>query len=197
MSIFSEVITEIDDFGSGATAKSAMVEFAGQMRDAIIATDKPSSVITIVNGVEGANLSTVTLPDGSIVFEFGYLDSVVQSILDLLISLSPYAPKAPGADAPINYRDAHAVFVDGQRVSEAPSALQPDQIVQIVNLEPYAHKIEDGLSLQAPNGVYEVVSSMAADMWGDAIEVVYSLDAVPDGSTGKGLYPILTIKARS
>ena len=152
-----------------------------ECRDEIIAIDNPSSVTTYVDGSEGASLDHVKIP-GVIQFEFGYLTDIVQDVLDMLISISPFATKLPNAQPPTHYRDEHAVFIDGVEVTDVPTQLQPGSVVTIRNLQPYSTKIEHGLSLQAPNGVYEVVVGMAAQRWGNSALISFDYQDVPAGN---------------
>lgn len=73
------------------------------------------------------------------------------------------------------YQDSHIIMVNGQQVPVLGSLLPSDR-VQIVNIQPYARKVEGGggingpstrpLSLQAPNGVYRMVYRAAQRRYG-------------------------------
>jgi hypothetical protein len=60
-----------------------------------------------------------------------------------------------------DYRDSHTVIVDGAPV-EWPARLSPRAQVLILSALPYARRIEQGWSDQAPNGVYEVAAAIVA-----------------------------------
>lgn len=198
---FTATLARIDDFARGKGAQQKVADFAARMRDQVIARDHPSSVLTVVDGRIGGALDQVKVPGGTIVFEFGNLMQALRGILAMVAADSPSSPKRANADAPVQYRADHIVLIDAEVVTELPASLAPNQIVQVVNIEPYAHKIEGGLSLQAPNGVYEVVAAMARAQWGDTLDISVSNGPLPDGIQAQGAvaklgYPLLTIKAK-
>lgn len=66
------------------------------------------------------------------------------------------------------YQDSHVLMVNGETVDLLPDDLGPNDRVQIVNITPYARKIERGYSELAPNGVYRRVASAAKNRFRDA-----------------------------
>lgn len=210
MTAFSSVLVQIDNF-NGPGGAALVAKLAAGERDAVIAADHPSSVRTLVDGREGAALESVHCPNGSIVFQFGYLNDVVQGILDMLVSKSPFAAKRSGAVPQTHYRQEHAIFIDGTEVSEPPTSLIGGSVVVLVNLQPYARKIEKGFSAQAPDGVYEVVARLAQSRWGSVAEIDFSYQMLPGVGPSQSAsvrasrakshrddsFPAITIKARS
>lgn len=109
---------------------------------------------TYVDGRLEAPLETVK-PDGVIVFEFDLLNDLFEWIGDMLVKHSPV-----GHEDNIHYFASHAFFADGVEI--APGAeVPPAEEYVFLNLQPYARKIERGLSKQAPDGVYEAVTVLA------------------------------------
>lgn len=96
------------------------------------------------------------------------------------------------------YRDANVVLLNGQGVTGNSLAVldsaRPGDRVQLVNIEPYARKIEGeranrrkqwkrrrGLSKQAPGGVYRVVYAMLQQRYGSTLFVDYRLERLAIG----------------
>jgi hypothetical protein len=65
------------------------------------------------------------------------------------------------------YQDSHVVMINGVSV-DSLDGYQPGDKIQIVNIQPYSRKIERGLSLLAPNGVYRLVYAAARRRFRDA-----------------------------
>lgn len=186
----TEILADLSSYQSGDAASAAFAAFAADARDEVVTEDHPSSIVQYVDGVEGADLSDAKVP-GVIRFEFGYTAEIIGGILEMLVGKSPYAAKRPNAKPPTHYRDEHAILVDGQEVTDPPMELTPDQIVTLVNLQPYSRKIERGFSVQAPNGVYEVVARAARQRWGNVADIEFGYDIFP------GLGPNQTEAVRS
>ncbi|MDF2809320.1 MAG: hypothetical protein K0S56_351 [Microvirga sp.] len=106
---------------------------------------------TYVDGRLGAPLESVK-PDGVIVFEFDLLNDLFEWVGEMLVKHSPVLTG--------RYQDSHAFYADGVEI--APGAeVPPAEEYVFLNLQPYARKIERGLSKQAPDGVYEAVTVLA------------------------------------
>lgn len=119
---------------------------------------------TFVDGSRRDDLESVR-PEGTIVFEFGLINDLFQYVGDLLVRHSPHLTGA--------YAGSHALYADG--VALAPGEpIPPASEYVFVNLQPYARKIERGLSPQAPEGVYEVVAQMAARRFGNMAKIRFS-----------------------
>jgi hypothetical protein len=131
-----------------------------------------------VDGQSGKPLSSaqeVTLT------QFHIQNGVVDAAHKMLVERSPYGPDFEG-----HYRDDHWVYVnnvrrDAAREGDAPIMIGPGDKVVIINVRPYARKIEGGanhrfskrltdrrpgLSVQAPNGVYEISARDLQRMYG-------------------------------
>lgn len=140
-----------------------------------------------------------------------------------LIALSPVGPGVHG-----HYRDNHWILINGQGVEgraadQALLAYKPGDRVQIVNIKPYARKIEGkranrrkqwkrrrGLSRQSPNGVYRVVQQMVVQRWSRTVFVDFKLQALEIGgemaragffkqtsASGYYTYPVLSFFIKS
>lgn len=131
----------------------------------------------IVDGREGAPLESVR-DGGHIDFEFEMLDDIFAYVGELLVKHSPVgqsSDKRPGH--PGMYRESHAFFADNVMVDPGEPVPVASEYV-FINLQPYARKIERGLSPQAPDGVYQGVAKMAADRFGNLAVIRFSY-AVP------------------
>lgn len=166
------------DIRASFASSEMFAEFAAEMRDEVIARDHPSGVTTYVDGREGTPLTAVKAPDGVIRFEFSYGREIVAEIFNMLVMASPYAPKRPGADWPKPYKDCHAIFVNGAEVDDITD-IPADAVVTFVNLAPYSRKIERGLSMQAPSGVYQMVAQLARTKFGKVADISFGYDIFP------------------
>lgn len=122
---------------------------------------------TFVDNRPGASEDAVR-PDGVIVYEFDLIDEVFEWIGDMLVQ---HAPVRKG-----DYAASFIFTADGE-VYE-PGALLPDADEYVfTNIQPYARKIERGLSAQAPDGVFEVVAAMASRRFGNVAKIRFSYRA--------------------
>ena len=116
---------------------------------------------TFVDGRRGEALEAVR-PDGTIVFEFRLVEDLLLYLTELLARHSPVRTG--------RYTASHALFADGVEVT--PGRVPPAAAEYVfLNTQPYARKIERGLSPQAPDGVYEAVATMAARRFGNQARV--------------------------
>lgn len=138
------------------------------------ATGRTVAHRTFVDGVEGRPLPTVT-PDGTVVFAWQLLDDLLAWIAD---ELERASPKKSG-----RYAASHLLFADGIEVpasSPVPDAAE----YAFLNAQPYARKIERGLSEAAPEGVYEAVALLARRRFGNIASVKFSFRSLPSGAIG-------------
>lgn len=118
------------------------------------------------------------------------MPDVVRWALALLVRLAPVRSG--------RYRDSNVVLLNGKGITEQNiatlAAARPGDRVQIVNVQPYARKIEGqrakrrkgwkgrrGLSRQAPGGVYRKAYAMIQQRWGRAVFVDYRLERLDIG----------------
>jgi hypothetical protein len=125
-----------------------------------------------VDGRAGAPLETVK-PDGVISAEFELFDDVLVWIAD---QLEKHSPRLTG-----KYAMSHTVFADGVEVDVGAKIPDAQEIVFISTL-PYARKIERGESSQAPDGVYQVVATLAQRRFGNIAKVTFSYRTALSGS---------------
>lgn len=159
-----------------------------------------------VDGVLGKPLEQVK-PDGVTLTEFELIGHVVDAVLQELFQVSPYGPEKGG-----HYRDDHWLFVNGQRrdasVEGGAVRIDPTDKVVIINTRPYARKIEGGarrrsggrasprrpgLSVQAPDGVYEITARKMAGRLGNIAVINFTYLAL----AGTGRFPAIEIEART
>lgn len=118
---------------------------------------------TFVDGRAEAPLETVQ-PNGVIVFEFELLGDVLIWIYQMLMK---HSPRLRG-----DYQTSHLLFADDAEVADIEKAPPAAEYV-FLNEQPYARKIERGLSPQAPDGVYEAVAALANGRFGNLVRVSY------------------------
>jgi len=129
-------------------------------------------ITRFVDGVEGKALEDVK-PNGVTLTEFDLFSHVITETWNALVLASPYGPDEGG-----HYRDDHWLFVNGTRRDAATEGgkieIKAGDDIVFVNARPYARKIEGGavsrfrkrltdrrpgLSVQAPDGVYEITAA--------------------------------------
>lgn len=129
---------------------------------------------TFVDRRKDAPLETVR-PDGVIVFEFELIETALGAIAEMLILASPVRSG--------RYQASHALFADGVEVE--PGQIPPNaREFAFVNSQPYARKIERGLSPQSPEGVYHVVATMASRRFGNMARIKFGFRSLPAGAIG-------------
>lgn len=107
-------------------------------------------------------------PFGRVEFiEKADIGEIVMFIWRQLVQRSPYRKGG--------YSDSHAILVNGKEAAPDNVLAGPGDKVQIVNIQPYARKIERGLSLQAPTGVYRVVFRIAQRRYGKIAFIKYTM----------------------
>lgn len=117
-----------------------------------------------VDGRQNATLESVR-PDGVIFAEFELFDEVLAWIGD---QLERHSPRKSG-----RYAKSHTIFADGIEI--AIGGKIPDAAEYVfINVQPYARKIERGQSSQAPDGVYQVVATLARRRFGNIAKVGFA-----------------------
>jgi hypothetical protein len=109
-------------------------------------------------------------PFGTIVYEYPVANDVLTFIGQ---QLEMHSPVGSGRDAHAGqYKASHVVFADGVQVP-LTAALPPAHEYIFVSTLPYARKIEDGESAQAPSGVYELTANEARKRYGNVARVEF------------------------
>jgi hypothetical protein len=126
---------------------------------------------TTVDGSETDRLESVH-PDGEIVFDFQIATDAVEWVGEQLLL---HAPNRSG-----QFRRSFILLADGAEVQiggEVPLA----QTYIFVNTQPYARKIEGGLSNQAPDGVFQVVAELASRQFGNVAKFRFGYLSLDSG----------------
>lgn len=127
-----------------------------------------------VDGRPGAALETVK-PDGVIIAEYDLLMEVFAWIGAQLVTSSPHRSG--------RYAASHVFLADGVEVD--PAGAVPDATEYVfLNAQPYARKIDRGLSSQAPDGVYQAVAAMATRRFGNIARVYFGYRSLIGGDVG-------------
>lgn len=138
---------------------------------------------TFVDGRAGASEDSVR-PDGVIAYEFELVEEVF-AYIDA--QLRAHSPVGSGADKHSGlYQRSHVFYADD--VEADPLNPPPDvEVGTFVNATPYARKIEAGESPQQPDGVYEVVTALAARRFGNVAKVQFGYRTATGGGIVGGL----------
>lgn len=178
---------------SPSAQSEAMANFAKDQLDQAIKTNGMAlgaepAFDTFVDGRKDAALTDVR-PDGTIVFEFHILSDVIVWIDGMLIEFSPVRTG--------RYQRSHVLFVDGTPVDPHGVIPAGNEFV-LLNLLPYAEEIENDLSKQAPDGVFQAVAVLANEKFGQIATVEFGYrDAPANAPRGdNNRRPAIVIKAR-
>lgn len=145
---------------------------AGQARNRAVLGHVPPHQ-TFVDGRRGGTLETVR-PDGTIVFEFELIETALATIGEMLVMNSPVRSG--------RFQASHILFADGVEVEDGKIPAASEFV--FLNSQPYARKIERGLSPQTPDGVYEVTAVLAARRFGNVARIRFGFRSFPAGSVG-------------
>lgn len=133
---------------------------------------------TFVDGRAGAAIEAVKPDGGVIVFEFELLDDLFIWVRD---QLEKHSPRRTG-----EYSKSHVLLADGVEVVTGAAVPAAREYV-FANTRPFARKIERGLSRHAPDGVYQVVATLAAKRFGNIARIRFNyrtlLGSVKDKNT--------------
>ena len=149
--------------------------------------------------VDGVLGKPVTQAQEVTLTRFTLFSNIIDVAMKMLFQRSPYGPEKDG-----HYRDDHWLFVndirrDATNEGQVVQIMPGDQVV-IINMRPYARKIEGGarsrysnrltdrrpgLSVQAPNGVYEITARDLQRMFGTIATIRFTYR----GMMGSGLAP--------
>jgi hypothetical protein len=136
------------------------------------ATGNPSPYQVAVDGRIGAPIDSVK-PDGVIVATFDLIADTLNWIGEMLVKESPVLTG--------EYANSHVLFVDG--VAHTPGDAVPDAEEYVfMNVQPYARKIEHGLSPQSPDGVYQAVAAVAKQRFGNTAKITFTYRGVVAGT---------------
>ncbi|MEJ0097877.1 MAG: hypothetical protein WDM84_08045 [Bauldia sp.] len=155
---------------------------AGLARDVLqqgISTNRAAlgyepSYDTFVDSRKGAPLESVKPNGGTIVFEFQLVTEVIEWIFEQLVL---HSPRDTG-----RYAASHKFFVDSHEYDE--TRRWPPRWVEavILNVQPYARKIERGESSQASDGVYQSGRDPRREEVRHIVRIRFSYRAHVDGS---------------
>lgn len=141
-------------------------------------TAPPST--TYVDGQVGAPLTNVKA-DGGVIFTEWEL--VLDVLAYIATNLEKFSPVKTG-----RYQKSHVLLADGVPLNiDTPSLVPQAAIAEeyiFINVVPYARKIERGLSQQAPDGVYQVVASLARRKFSKVARITFSYRTILGGSGG-------------
>jgi len=155
---------------------------------------RPPGITQAVDGIVGKPLETID-PRGYTDTRFEVAASIITEAFTALVRASPFGPAEGG-----HYRDDHWMFVNGIRRDATLEGKEivvgrGDRIV-FVNVRPYARKIEGGartrtrrftdrrpgLSVQAPDGVYEITARDLRRRFGNLANITFTYLGVVDGA---------------
>lgn len=170
---FSDISVLLTDLAPEARSK-ALAEFA---QEVIAETDAQNDAAlgydvqyeTLVDGRKTQDLASVRADGGVIVADWDLSVGVFQWVADQLKFLSP---RLTG-----RYEASHDFYADDQPAD--PSKPPPAESYVFINAQPYARKIERGLSNKAPDGVYQVVATQAARQFGNLAIIRFTYRNAP------------------
>lgn len=126
-----------------------------------------------VDGRLGASLESVK-PGGVVFVEYELVFEALQWIADMLEQFSPVGTP-PKDRHPGLYKRSHVMIADGVMVPEGTVPPVASRI-SFVNIQPYARKIERGLSPQRPEGVYQAVAKLASSKFSNVAKITFGYE---------------------
>lgn len=127
---------------------------------------------TFINGRASSDLMSADPDAGTIAFVFELSMEMFEWIDAQLILHSPVLTT--------RYARSHILFADGEQAD--PLAPTKGDVFVFLNIQPYARKIERGLSKRmAPDGVYEVVAALANRRFGNLARITFSYRSFQGG----------------
>ena len=159
---------------SGLLAGAARAQVAE-----LVADGSASPVFTRwVDGIEGASEDSVR-PDGSILYEFQYLDEVVAFALDYCRARSPVDSGT--------YRDSWFALVAGNQVDPSSAHIPPLAEVLVTNDQPYHRKIEVGaMHMTVPPHIVEQCRQAVLARWASQVSAGVRYVQLPGGYVLRG-----------
>lgn len=130
--------------------------------------------VTVVDQSRGAAVESAKA-DSTIVFEFQLIETALSVIGEMLVRHSPVRSG--------QFQSSWILFADGVAVEPGQIPSAADEYA-FINSQPYARKIERGLSPQAPEGVADVVAALAKRRWGNIANIRFSFRSFPSGAVG-------------
>lgn len=174
MALFRKV--EKIDYVAAVSMSEFIQDIAAEVLEEEQAKGFPKSgYITLVDNKQNKPVTQVK-PLGKI--EYLRPEPITDIALETLELLIKYSPVGHGATANKTgrYKEKHAVILNGQvltglgslrrAINAQDQRIEQDDEIIIVNIQPYARKIERGLSQQSPSGVYKRVASIMKRKYG-------------------------------
>lgn len=136
-----------------------------------------------------ANLESVKIPNGRLVYRYRYTREVLTVALAELRKASPVVSGL--------YRDSHTLFINGIAMTGAPPALKAGDEIFIANPVPYARRLEVGLTesgrafvVQVPPRIYErVLKQILIPRYRNVAKLSLDYVTIPDAYIIKGRLP--------
>ncbi|WP_370193291.1 MULTISPECIES: hypothetical protein [Aurantimonas] len=165
-----EFTAMIDDLASPEARTKRLADVARDeiaVADAInrraVGSDVPRKVF--VDGREGAPLMSVK-PGGMVFAEWEFVGQAIGFIWGSLMAASPTRSG--------RYRASHLLIIDGIEHNDPASVPETFEEAVFINSQPYARKIERGLSRQAPDGVFQTVAAVSNRRFGNLAKVKFT-----------------------
>lgn len=161
-----------------ATFAREQIGFADEVNRRVIGRVPARDVYA--DGRKGAALESA---QKQVIAEYHLLEETLIYIQEQLRKHSPVGKATdPRPGHPGMYRDTHILVVDGQ--AWELGALMPVAFEDafFANAVPYARRIENGWSKQAPAGVYEAVAVLAQRRFGNVARIGFSWRTIMTGA---------------
>lgn len=137
-----------------------------------------------VTRIDGVPAPVARMRSGKVLSHaFAVQNAVVDWILERLAEAGPVRSGT--------YADSHRLLVNGED-QDPPVSVGLRDVVTLVNVQPYARRIERGLSDQAPDGVYEVVFVEARRRFGALANISFRYQQLA-GEDGGYWHPSITV----
>ncbi|MFP5515472.1 MAG: hypothetical protein ACLGJC_20600 [Alphaproteobacteria bacterium] len=185
--------------GGEAAVQKALAERVKEELGRVVVQSQPDTYRQWIDGKLGAPVASIA-PSGIAYFEFSYIRTIIGFAAEQLRQSSPVDIYAP--DERI-FEESHLLFCEGREVGTLKNGadltfidrLDPRAEWVITNAQPYAGKLERGLSDQAPEGVFRLVASTVSRRYGSIVTSRF-LWLRMEGLEEAAGYPAIAIQAR-
>lgn len=195
---FNRVVTAVMQ-GAEEAVQRALVERVKQELGRVRAESRPDTWVQWIDRVQGVPIDQIRA-GGLAHFEFSYARTIIGFAAAQLRATSPVDIVDPDNRV---FEESHILFADNHEVGRLTEGadlsfidrIDPHAEFVITNSQPYAGKVERGLSDQAPDGVYRIAASTVSRRYGAIVRSRF-LWLRLDGQNEAAAYPALSIQAR-
>ncbi|WP_376957741.1 hypothetical protein ABNQ39_11470 [Azospirillum sp. A26] len=198
-SLYIDRVVRVLRQGAEDVVQRALAETVKRELGRVLVQAQPDTYQQWIDGKLGAPIASIG-PAGIAYFEFSYIRTILGFAAEQLRQSSPVDIYDPDDRV---FEESHLLFCDGKEVGTLKNGadltfidrLDPRAEFVVTNAQPYAAKLERGLSDQAPDGVFRLVASTVSRRYGSIVTSRF-LWLRLEGLEEAAAYPAIAIQAR-